>query len=153
MAELKPIYDKLAQQHNLPSFDNLVAELDLGGYESEHPLAFVIERMKERLEFWNEILNDVLAPDQGDSAALYESRFFNEEDHEKFFIIFKRIMLALRTLDEAEVLMSVKSDAVAIKAAWQDWATMKAGVAEVASRLKECWEKKLMGKNNLGYLG
>jgi hypothetical protein len=149
----KESYEKLAVKYKLPALADLGKELDVSGAEDDqHPLIFVAERVEERLDLWIEMLETVLSPDQGNSAALYEARFFSEKDHEDIFALFKRIMAIVRTLDEAQILADEKADAEAIRLAWAEWAECKKGVAAVVKKMRECW-KQTRERDNVGYLG
>lgn len=147
-------YDKLASKHKLPSFDELSKEIDLSGIESEeNPIGQVRNRISERLDLWIELLESVLWPDQGSSAAMYEARVVTEEMHKDIFGLFKRVMIVARTLDEATVLTDEKADVEAIKTAWKEWQSLKKGVVDVVRLLKDSWQKKVHHENHVGYLG
>jgi hypothetical protein len=100
-----------------------------------------------------DLLEEVLAPEQGASSALFESHFISDSERNGVFALFKRLMQNDRALLEALVLADEKADVDVIKKVWSEWPDLKKDVLVIIRKLKDCWSKDVTREDYLGYLG
>lgn len=147
-------YGAVAQKFKLPTFEALSAEIDLSACENE---SFVLRQVRQaladRMGVWLDILEGIINPDQASSASIYESHFFNNNERNELFVLYKRLMQHDRALMEALVLSDEKADAEVVRAVWADWQPLKKELVKVVRKMRESWNKDVSRDEYVGYLG
>jgi hypothetical protein len=150
----KDAYDEAASRHKLPAYRELAKLVDLSLCEREEfPLRQARAALGDMLESWADLLEKMLSPEQGNSASLFESRFFTDKDHESTFNLFKRLMIVIRMFDEASVLCDEKTDADALRSALSELPSLRRDVAVFVRQLRDSWQKTSGSGSDVGYLG
>ncbi|MBS3127784.1 hypothetical protein J4410_01450 [Candidatus Woesearchaeota archaeon] len=152
---IQKLYDEYRKKYALPSFQELDHECELSTIEVKEPffLRQVARKVEERLSFFHDIFSEVLNPDVASVASLHESRFFTDEEKTEFFIFFQKLMVAQRSLLEADTLLDDKMYAETILFVWKNYPEFKKGTLSILKRMKEIWETNLDPKEQLGYFG
>ena len=151
----KQMYEQLQKVYSLPAFNVINTDFELSSIETEEQffLRAVVKRMEERLNFFQDIFSNVLNPDMGSLSVLHESKFFDEKEKERLFVIFQKLMLSQRKCMQAGVCLLDDCCAKTIKDVFQDYALLKEETQRLAKILRETWEKQVGAKEELGYFG
>lgn len=152
-SKVKKLYETLRKKYKLPGFDELDSEFEISAIEAESGLLREIRKqISERVGDVSSLLQAVLQPDTN-LVDLYESRVFNEAEKQRLFELYKRLMVADRTLIELSVENDEKMDAAFIKSFTVEWKKLRPELVNFIKKLKESWEKDTEEEEAAGYMG
>lgn len=148
-------YAKLKKEFDLPDFDFLNKEFEIITIE---PDAFFLREIKrkirDRLNYAADILNKMIQPETTALSDLYEYRCFDDEDKQKIFELFSRIMYLSRKIVESEFLLDEKQDAAVIREVAEKWPKIRKELVPFMKSLEACWKEMPSSDHGLkGYLG
>lgn len=151
--DIKKKYDALMRKFSLPSLEELDREFDICKLEAESFILKEIRRkVAEKVDFLCKLLEEVLQPDTNISN-LYESKYFNEQDKEEVFDVYKKIMKLHRETAELLIKNEEAEDAEFIKKIYKEMPSIKAELLPIVSKMKQSWERETEEAEKLGYLG
>ena len=152
-AKPKKRYESLRKKYKLPSLEELDSEFEISSLESETFLLREIRnKLGEKIRDVCGLVGEVLHP-EANLADLYESRVFDEQEKQKLFELYKRLMVADRQTAELSVQNDEKLDAAFIRDFSREWAKMKPELVKFIRRLRESWEKDTEQGEAAGYMG
>lgn len=147
-------YKKLAQKHGLPGFKELDNEFEIGSLEeSNFPLRDVRKKMAEKLDLLGEILGQILQPNPDSIVDMYECKYFEDNEKDKVFALYKDIQILLRENLLCAIRADQKKDAEWIKAVHDSWKDLKQKSLPFIEMLKSTWKEKGDSETQLRYLG
>ena len=152
--EKKKAYGELKKKYPLPEFSEINAEYEISTLENaEFLLRRIKERITEKLEFIGQTLGAILQPDTNSVADMHEYRAFTEEDKREIFEIYGKIMILHRTAIELSINGTDKELASYISSSFEKINRFKKSIIKHVQKLRHSWEKQLVAKEELGYLG
>ena len=151
--KVKKLYEVLRKKYKLPSFDELDAEFEISAIEAERGLLREMRHMiGEKIGSVSAIVAEVLHPDTN-LVDLYESRVFDEAEKQKLFELYKRLMVADRTLARLSIANDEKLDADFVNSFTAEWKKLKPELVKFINRLRDSWEKETDDGEAAGYMG
>lgn len=146
-------FDRLKKKYNLPSFEVLNNELDLSGSEeAENLLRWIMKQMGDRLEFFSDMVGNLLQPDSNPSN-IYELSAFSEEEREKLPRIYKDLMFLHREYIEQELNYKEENCALFILHFMKEWEGLKKDLTSILGVMKRSWKGENALKSDLVYYG
>ena len=101
--EIKKKYQGSAKKYKLPSFDSINNEFEISTIDEEGFILREIRRkINEKIEVYTKVLNGLLQPETS-LSDMYEYNVFNEEERDKMFKLFKRLMFFNRMSIETSI--------------------------------------------------
>ena len=147
---IKEIYGKLKVK--LPEFDKLDYEFEINACEAE---GFILRNIRRKIcdkyDFGQKFLEEMMQTEC--LFALVEAKEFNEEDIEKAFVVYKKIMYILRLNVELDIEDTDQKNADFIIMALNEWQTIKKELLAYNARKIKCWKNPATKPEKLGYLG
>ncbi|MBD3303631.1 hypothetical protein GF343_00650 [Candidatus Woesearchaeota archaeon] len=139
---VEKVYAKLKKEFDLPDFDFLNKEFEIATIEPDGFLLREIKRkIKDRLNYASDILNKIIQPETAALSDLYEYRCFDDEDKQKIFELFSRILYLSRKIVESEFLLDEKKDAEIIKEVAEKWPDIRKEMIPFVKSLEACWQE------------
>lgn len=150
---IKKDYEELRKKYSLPDFESLNNEFEVSSIENKQFLLKEIRRrITERLEAYAKLLEALLQPDTASVSAMYECRFIEDDEKEKIYSIYKKLMI----IDRNSIMASIgddKENSEFIKNSFEEWSKIKASIRPIVEKLKSTWENDKDIKEELGYFG
>ena len=153
MSDVKEIYEKLSKKYNLPAYVDINREFELDDIEEHFVLKNCLRKGAEKLEFYMGILNDILQPDTGSLSSMHETRFFNNDERQQMFLLFKRMMKAHRSIIFTLLVNDEKGQAACLKTIFSEWIAMKKELSPIVNTMKETWDKDTTIQEEVRYFG
>ncbi|MFO8016743.1 MAG: hypothetical protein R6U32_06570 [Candidatus Woesearchaeota archaeon] len=154
--EIKDAYEALKDQYSLPAFDELDREFEISSIDhSEFILREIRRKMDDKTESFIKILNVILQPETTISE-LQECKQFSDEEKEKMFGLYKRLMLIHNTAALAGIECDDRKDAEFISSTFREWQGIKKQMITIAEKIKDAWKDDADIsdiKDEIGYLG
>ena len=145
MENIKNRYNEIAKKNNLPSWEDLDREYELGYtgviMEISFPLRFVRRRIGDRLAWAANFLQGLLQPNPSSLVSMHESKFFNEEDRKKVVELLKVFMQTERTNLSLDIANSDEDSAKWIKDAHKKWSESKKDLLNLTEKMKTGWKQ------------
>ena len=152
---VKEEYETLKKKYaNLPNYDKLDFEFEISSIEKpQFLLRRIKEKIEEKLELLINVLSDILQPDTGSFATLYECNHFSEKEKQQTLELYKKLMIKYRSLLEAHFILEDLKDVELIKQITDEWPELRKLAIPVITKLKQCWHVNHQAKEILNYLG
>ncbi len=151
--ETKKKYEELAKKYKLPSFDSLNNEFEISTIEEDGFILREIRRkITEKLEDYTKLFEGILHPETG-ICDMYECGVFSDEERNKLFELYKKIMFLNRLSAETSIGEDDKKSSDFIKEVFKQWDDIKKELLPMVKRMKEGWLEEKKVKTELGYLG
>jgi len=152
---MKNAYNKIKKDFDLPDFDILNYEFEIGDLD---PAGFLLREIKRKIndKFSDacELLSKLIQPEPTSLTELYEYRCFDDDAKKKIFELFSRIIYLKRKINESELLLDDKVDAALIKEAADVWPDIRKQLIPFVKELTVCWENTPESDKEVkGYLG
>lgn len=139
---MEKAYNKIKKDFNLPDFDILNKEFEIGTMEPEGFLLREIKRkINEKLSSARDFLTALIQPETTSLVDLYECRCFDDEAKTRIFALFSKVMHLKRKINESELVLDDDVDAEIIKEAAKNWPKIREQMIPFVKELKVCWEK------------
>ncbi len=146
MEKVKKEYNEIAKKHNLPSWEQLDKEYELGYVgpvaEISFPLRFVRRRINDRFAAVAGFLQGLLHPNTGSLINIQESKFFSDADRKIILNLLKEFMQLERTSFALDLTWNEKEEAEFIKNAHKKWLESKKQLEIFAEKLRTGWKEE-----------
>lgn len=119
--------------------------------ETENLSKAMAQKVKDRIQQYAHLLEDLIQPDN-DLSSLNEVSFFDEEDQKKIIKSYRHLMGLVRTYTEAD-LRGGDIFAKFIISAITEWQREKEWLLTIAQRLQEGWKGEEKFQVEKGYFG
>ena len=152
--DFKTEYKKIQKKYNLPEFDLLNKEFELGELEKKDFLLRVLRRkMRDKLIFFCRIIEGILYPTDRSPLLTYESGFFDENLKENLMTLHKTMMLFDRQSLLLEVEATEAKDIEFILKLWKEWPQFKRELIKVIVVMEHSWLSTTQEQKTEGYFG
>lgn len=152
---IKEEYEKLKKKcKSLPNYNNVEFEFEISSIEKDGFLCRrILERVVDRIEYLQKILEGILQPDTNSFSSMYECYCFNEEEKKHILEVYKKLMVLYREGLELIIEMDEKKQVEFICKVTKDWKEYRKKVTEKIKKLKGCWLETKEYKEILQYMG
>ena len=152
--EIEKGYSSLSRKYKLPKFSDIDAEFEISSLDNEKFLIKnTLRRIAERLEFYIEVIGNLVHPDGSSISSMYEIRFFSEDEKNGMYTLFKRLMKIDRNIVEIVLMNDEKEQANFLNEFFNDWQNMKKELLSYIGKMKDSWEKQSTIEDDIGYFG
>lgn len=150
---IKESYEKLRKKHNLPDFDKINNEFEIGTLEKDDFLIRAVRRrMAEKLSHFAKFLEDLLSPDTS-FASMNECRDITDAEKQNIFEMFQKLMYYGTLSSQLDLVCEDEKDANFIIKFFSDWQNHKKGLNSLLEKIKESWTEKESKDFKAEYLG
>jgi len=152
--EIEKEYGKLSKKFKLPKFKEIDSEFEISNLENERFLIRnILRKVEEKLEFYIEVIGNIVHPDASSLSSMYEVRYFSEDEKNDMYMLFKKLMKSDRDVIKLILLSDEKKQADFLNSFFVDWLKMKDELINHIDKMKESWEKSSTIEEDLGYFG
>jgi len=151
---IKKKYRDFKKEYNLPSFEKLDLMFELSTIDKDDFLLRNIrKKMLEKLDYFCEIIESLLQPDTSSFANMHECKFFEDEEKDDLYKLYKNLMF----LSKSAMLLGINSsddeEAEFINSVYKDLPKLQQEILVYVKKIKETWRNESSTKEELGYLG
>ena len=152
--EIEKEYNKLSKKFKLPKFKDIDSEFEISNLENTRFLIRnVLRKIEERLEFYIEVIGNLVHPDASNISSMYEIRFLSDDEKNNMYMLFKKLMKANRSIIELILINDEKKQAEFMNIFFNEWLDMKKELIVHLNKMRESWEKESTIEEDLGYFG
>lgn len=152
--EIEQGYNKLRKKYKLPKFNEIDSEFEISNLESARFLIKnILRRIEEKLEFYIEVIGNLVHPDASSLSTMYEVRYFSDDEKNDVYMLFKKLMKANRSIIELVLVSDEKKQTDFLKGFLNEWQDMKKELINHIGKMKDSWEKESTIEEDLGYFG
>ena len=152
--EIEKGYDNLSKKYKLPKFKEIDNEFEISALDNEKFLIKnILRKISEKLEFYIEIIGNLVHPDGSSISTMYEIRFFSEEEKNDMYKMFKNLMKIDRNITEIVLRNDEKEQIDFFNKFFNDWQNMKRELLKYIEKMKDSWEKQSTIDEDIGYFG
>lgn len=152
--EIEKKYNELRKKHKLPEFKEIDEEFEISGLEETNfLLRAIIRRIAEKLDFYTTMLEEILQPDTSNLYAMHETRFFDENEKNRMYDLYSRLMDFNRQSIELSLERNEKNDVDFINNIFNDWKQLKQELLRFVKKMRDSWKAEVGIKEDVGYLG
>lgn len=152
--EIEKEYIKLSKKYKLPKFKEIDSEFEISNLENERFLIKnILRRIEEKLDFYIEVIGNLVHPDPSSLSTMYEVRYFSDDEKNDMYMLFKKLMKANRNIIELILENNEKREADFLNKFYNQWLIMKKDLVSHIGNMKESWEKESTIEEDLGYFG
>ena len=152
--EIEQEYKKLSKKYKLPKFKEIDSEFEISNLESARFLIKnILRRIEEKLEFYIEVIGNLVHPDASSLSTMYEVRYFSDDEKNDVYMLFKKLMKANRSIIELVLVSDEKKQTDFLKGFLNEWQDMKKELINHIGKMKDSWEKESTIEEDLGYFG
>ena len=154
MLNNRQIYGELSKKYKLPKFKDIDEEFELSSFDTEKfLLKSTLRRIAEKLEFYIEVIGNLVHPDGSSISSMYEIRFFSDNEKNEMYMLFKKMMRSHRNVIELVLSNDAKEQAQFLNEFFAEWMEIKNMLRAYIGKMKESWEKETSIQEDLGYFG
>jgi len=152
--EIEKQYSELKKKFKLPEFKEIDNEFELSDLEETNfLLRAIMRRISEKLDFYSTVLEEVLQPDASNLYAMHETRYFDDEEKNSMYDLYKRLMSCSRHSIEISIEHNEKDEADFINNFFEEWKPTKADLLKFIKKMRVSWKTEANIKEDVGYLG
>ena len=152
--EIEQEYNKLSKKYKLPKFKEIDDEFEISTLETpKFLIRNILRKIAEKLEFYIEVIGNLVHPDTSSISTMYEVRYFSDEEKNEMYNSFKKLMTSNRYIIKLILMNDEKRQTEFLKDFFVDWLTMKKELINYLDKMKESWEKESTIEEDLGYFG
>ena len=152
--EIEKEYDKVCKKFKLPKFKDIDSEFEISNLENaKFLIRNVLRRIEEKLEFYIEVIGNLVHPDASNLSSMYEVRYFSEDEKNHMYMLFKKLMKANRNIIELILGNDEKNQSIFLNSFFNEWLDLKKELMIHINKLKDSWEKESTIEEDLGYFG
>ena len=152
--ETEKQYNELKKKFRLPEFRDINNEFELSDLEeTSFLLRNIIRRIAEKLDFYTTVVEGVLQPDASSLHTIHETRFFDQDEKNKMYDTYRKLMNFNRMSIEISLEPNEKDEAQLICDFFDKWKEIKHELLRYAKKMKDSWKTETDIKEDLGYLG
>ena len=154
MADIPKVYEELRKRHSvLPAFSEIDALFEVSAIEKEGFLLRAIRRtILEDIEYLLHGMEPVFQPENS-VAGMHECRFLDEVEKQRFFELYRRLMMLHRRGIIAALKYDDADDAAFIASVCEVWGQLGKDISQHLARIAECWAKESESEERAGYFG
>ncbi|HJN56565.1 MAG TPA: hypothetical protein QGI22_01220 [Candidatus Woesearchaeota archaeon] len=153
-SEIEQEYNNLSKKYSLPAFKEIDKEFEISSLEdTSFLLRNTLRKISEKLEFYTNMLNDLLQPDTSSLSSMHEISFFTEEEKNDIYQIFKQLMRLNRNITELILEADEDKTAQFLNSFFTEWLEIKKVLISCTNKMKKSWEKETTMEQELGYFG
>lgn len=145
-------YNQLKTKYNLPSYEELDLNFEIGLPDDKAVLRVIRKKMSEKLEMYSKMLEEYIQPDSNFSI-FYEVKDFTEEDKKNMLSIFKKMMIFYRWSVKLNLGFSEEEDAKFINELFVFWKDVKEFISKILDKVMESWTKEDTKEIHQAYFG
>lgn len=150
---IKEEYHKFELKYKLPSFGKIDNEFEISAIEEIRFLLREVRRkIVEKIEIYCKILESILQPETS-VCDMYECSVITEEDKERLFNLYRKLMFFNRFSIETFVDETDEKSSEFINLVWKDWPEINKEFSFFVKKIKDSWLEDIDVKTQLGYLG
>jgi len=154
MDEVEKEYEKLSKKYKLPKFKDLNEQFEIVDLENVNfLLRNILRKIADKLEFYSNLINDLLQPDTSSLSSMHETKFLSEEDRNGMYALFKKIMKTYRNIIVLVLENDEKNQANFLRGFFAEWVGIKKQLIDYISKMKDSWDKEMKIQETPGYLG
>ena len=147
-------YNNLCKKYKLPKFNEIDSEFEISTLENERFLIKnILKKMAEKLEFYIEMMGNLVHPDGSSMSSMYEIRFFSDDEKNDMYMLFKKLMKNHRNIIKLMLENNEKEQVNFLNDFFIEWSNIKRELATYLSKMEESWDKESTIKEDTGYLG
>jgi hypothetical protein len=152
--KLKQKYKELKSKYNLPDYDSLNHDFDIEEINDESELILTKIRIKmyEKIDFYKEIIEDLVQPDTS-LNSMFEAKNFTDKEREVAYLLFKKLMQLLRQSNLVALNNHQKQTAEYINETYKTYNSLKPDIEKHLTKLTTVWEHDKNAKSELNYFG
>ncbi|MEK6949908.1 MAG: hypothetical protein AABX34_06810 [Nanoarchaeota archaeon] len=152
--DIEKEYSELSKKYKLPKFKDIDEEFELSSFDTEKfLLKSTLRRIAEKLEFYIEVIGNLVHPDGSSISSMYEIRFFSDNEKNEMYMLFKKMMRSHRNVIELVLSNDAKEQAQFLNEFFAEWMEIKNMLRAYIGKMKESWEKETSIQEDLGYFG
>jgi len=152
--EIEKEYSKLSKKYKLPKFKEIDSEFEISTLESPSFLIKnILRKIIEKLEFYIEIIGNLVHPDASSLSSMYEIRYFSDDEKNDMYRLFKKLMKVDRNIVEVVLKNDEKEQVEFLNKLLSDWTEIKKELLKYIGKMKDSWEKSSTIEEDLGYFG
>ena len=152
--EIEKEYGKLASKYKLPDFKSMDLEFEINELESaSFVLKNILGKAAEKIEFYTNMINDLLQPDTASLSGMHETRFFMDGEKSSMYDLFKKLMKSHRSIIMLMLEQNEKKQAEFLNNFYKEWAEIKKQLLAYLDKMKDSWDKETSIEQDLGYFG
>ncbi len=142
-SEIEQEYNNLSKKYSLPAFKEIDKEFEISSLEdTSFLLRNTLRKISEKLEFYTNMLNDLLQPDTSSLSSMHEISFFTEEEKNDIYQIFKQLMRLNRNITELILEADEDKTAQFLNSFFTEWLEIKKVLISCTNKMKKSWEKE-----------
>lgn len=147
-------YEELAKIYKLPKFKEVDEELEISNLESENfLLRNILKGIAEKLEFYIELIGNLVHPDGSSISSMHEIRIFTEQEKDNMYLVFKSMMKNHRHVIELILSNDAREQSKFLNEFFDEWSGIKNLLRMYIGKMKDSWEKESSIEEDLGYFG
>jgi len=147
-------YNKLSKKYKLPKFNKLDSEFEVSSLENEKFLIKnILRKISEKLEFYSEVIGNLVHPDGSSISTMYEMRFFSEDEKNDMYTLFKKLMKIDRNIAEIVLRNDEKEQVNFLNRFFSDWLNIKKEMLKYIEKMKDSWDKESTIEEDTAYFG
>ena len=152
--EIEKEYIKLSKKYKLPKFKEIDSEFEISNLENERFLIKnILRRIEEKLEFYIEVIGNLVHPDPSSLSTMYEVRYFSDDEKNDMYMLFKKLMKTNRSIIELILVSDEKKQTDFLNGFLNEWQDIKKELINHIDKMKDSWEKESTIEEDLGYFG
>ena len=152
--ELEKQYNELKKKFNLPEFKEVDNEFELSDLEETNfLLRSIIRRIDEKLDFYTTMIEEILQPDTSNLYAMHETRYFDENEKNMMYDLYRKLMDFNRQSIELSLQHDESNEVKFINNFFVEWNELKEELLKYAKKMRASWKTEANIKEDLGYLG
>ena len=152
--EIERGYNKLRKKYKLPKFNEIDSEFEISNLESaKFLIKNILRRIEEKLEFYIEVIGNLVHPDVSSLSTMYEVRYFSDDEKNEVYMLFKKLMKANRSIIGLILVSDEKKQTDFLNGFLNEWQDMKKELIDHIGKMKDSWEKESTIEEDMGYFG
>ena len=152
--EIEQEYNKLSKKYKLTKFKEIDSEFEISTLETpKFLIRNILRKIEEKLEFYIEVIGNLVHPDASSISTMYEVRYFSDDEKNEMYLLFKNLMKVNRNIIELILSSDEKEQADFLNGFFNEWLRIKKELINYLDKMKESWEKESTIEEDLGYFG
>ena len=146
-------YGELAKKYDLPSFEQLDVDFEIGDIENDHFLLREVRRhMMEKIEDLVKILEPILQPDVI-ICDMHECKIFDDESKKELYDLYRTLMFFHRYSIEISINEIDETSSKFISKFYKEWEKIKPVFSKIVIKLKDSWLQDGDAEEHQRYVG
>lgn len=147
-------YNGIRGRFRLPEFKEIDTELEISdSEETNFLLRAIIRRISEKIDFYRTMMEEILQPDASNIYAMHETRCLDEEEKNRMYDLYRKLMDFNRQSIEISLEPDEKCEAEFINGFFSEWKELKKELLNFVRKMRASWKIEADIKEDVGYLG